>query len=756
MIQHSAIKQIVSFGLLLTIVAVLSFAENLPLPESNRIEQGTDQMIAGVGSIEDWGDWDECTRQEYKCVPSYFWKVPGWAEYCFMRFSISPGDTALGQIGVSLYSPETVGLPDLDIFVCGDSSGFPDLSNILFQATVPNAQLVYYPEYIEVDLSASNLIFSSDFHVGWKTNRTNDPGSILAGMTDNGSCGELRSTIKKIDGWHHLVDIAAADYNFLIFVNMCNLDLDSDGIPNEIDNCPAIANPLQSDFDLDDVGDSCDNCPELSNNNQADIDNDQVGDSCDNCIDDQNGLQTNSDTDLLGDACDNCPTIDNPDQADADNDQIGDICDICPDDSLNDIDGDGYCADDDNCPDVYNPDQTDADGDGIGDLCDDCTDTDGDGFGDPGYAANSCTEDNCPDLYNPLQRDSDEDGIGNLCDFCTDSDNDGFGNPGYPDDSCLTDNCPDTYNPNQTDLDNDGIGDLCDLCPVDSLNDIDGDGYCANLDNCPDQYNPDQLDSDGDGVGDACESPDSLYVRLGRTGEAGTVDTIIDGVKQEFQLWFKNDIDLGGISLGFCIYSDDGATWSWTTQPDGYGPQGQGTGLSAVTVVPDSRMDPVLSVWDLGGLIVTEKEMDGVSPDTVQIGGVSLGGQLDLGPYQHMISIHFIPDLDSADFRTICIDSIFIPPSGDFIFANVDGDAIHPEVPGPFCWLVIRQCGDANGDKAVNVGDAVYLINFVFKGGPPPDPFMDGNANGDVTVNVGDAVYLINFVFKSGPRPNCY
>ncbi len=62
-------------------------------------------------------------------------------------------------------------------------------------------------------------------------------------------------------------------------------------------------------------------------------------------------------------------------------------------------------------------------------------------------------------------------------------------------------------------------------------------------------------------------------------------------------------------------------------------------------------------------------------------------------------------------------------------------------------------CGDANGDGAPNVGDAVYLINYVFKGGPAPDPLEAGDANCDGSSNVGDAVYLINFVFKGGPQP---
>ncbi|MCP4568294.1 MAG: hypothetical protein GY841_12015 [FCB group bacterium] len=61
--------------------------------------------------------------------------------------------------------------------------------------------------------------------------------------------------------------------------------------------------------------------------------------------------------------------------------------------------------------------------------------------------------------------------------------------------------------------------------------------------------------------------------------------------------------------------------------------------------------------------------------------------------------------------------------------------------------------GDANADDDVNVGDAVYVINFIFKGGPPPEPIEAADANCDGKVNVGDAVYLLNFIFKSGPQP---
>jgi hypothetical protein len=61
--------------------------------------------------------------------------------------------------------------------------------------------------------------------------------------------------------------------------------------------------------------------------------------------------------------------------------------------------------------------------------------------------------------------------------------------------------------------------------------------------------------------------------------------------------------------------------------------------------------------------------------------------------------------------------------------------------------------GDANGDQAVNVSDAVYIINYVFVGGDPPDPLEAGDCNCDSLCNVSDAVWIINYVFVGGNIP---
>jgi len=83
-----------------------------------------------------------------------------------------------------------------------------------------------------------------------------------------------------------------------------SIDSDMDGIPDGCDNCPIIANLLQTDTDGDGLGDECDNCPTVSNANQYDLDGDGIGDACDNCPLIANPLQVDTDSDGIGDVCD--------------------------------------------------------------------------------------------------------------------------------------------------------------------------------------------------------------------------------------------------------------------------------------------------------------------------------------------------------------------------------------------------------------------------------------------------------------------
>ena len=63
--------------------------------------------------------------------------------------------------------------------------------------------------------------------------------------------------------------------------------------------------------------------------------------------------------------------------------------------------------------------------------------------------------------------------------------------------------------------------------------------------------------------------------------------------------------------------------------------------------------------------------------------------------------------------------------------------------------------GDANNDGGCNLGDAGYIINYIFYDGPAPVCAQEGDANADGGVNLGDAGFIINYIFYDGPSPTC-
>jgi hypothetical protein len=63
--------------------------------------------------------------------------------------------------------------------------------------------------------------------------------------------------------------------------------------------------------------------------------------------------------------------------------------------------------------------------------------------------------------------------------------------------------------------------------------------------------------------------------------------------------------------------------------------------------------------------------------------------------------------------------------------------------------------GDVNNSGAVEAGDIVYLIGYLYRGGPAPSPYSVGDVNCDGVVSAGDIVYLLNYLFRGWPVPRC-
>ncbi|MGB5105812.1 MAG: hypothetical protein WBP29_14545 [Candidatus Zixiibacteriota bacterium] len=81
---------------------------------------------------------------------------------------------------------------------------------------------------------------------------------------------------------------------------------------------------------------------------------------------------------------------------------------------------------------------------------------------------------------------------------------------------------------------------------------------------------------------------------------------------------------------------------------------------------------------------------------------------------------------------------------------------VAPTAAGPHgIFAQTCMCGDADGNALFTISDAVFLINYIFAGGPAPDPICLGDADGNDLMTISDAVYLINYIFAGGTPPHC-
>jgi hypothetical protein len=95
---------------------------------------------------------------------------------------------------------------------------------------------------------------------------------------------------------------------------------------------------------------------------------------------------------------------------------------------------------------------------------------------------------------------------------------------------------------------------------------------------------------------------------------------------------------------------------------------------------------------------------------------------------------------------------------GDYLFGDIDGDGDSDAITADYyhsrvavrvnCNTPTWSFGDANADGVISVSDAVMIINFVFAGGPAPQPLRRGDINRDFKVNVSDVVKMIGYLFK--------
>ncbi|MCX6833167.1 MAG: cohesin domain-containing protein [candidate division Zixibacteria bacterium] len=215
-----------------------------------------------------------------------------------------------------------------------------------------------------------------------------------------------------------------------------------------------------------------------------------------------------------------------------------------------------------------------------------------------------------------------------------------------------------------------------------------------------------------------------------RIGCPFRIATVVSGDSIMVPIYVWNDEELGGFSLGFVFDSTALEIVKKTYDTTG----------SAIS----SDVRPyILEKIEAGQYLIGWADFSAENPLSVHTTATLL------------ITINFKVK-STATPSTIVIDSAFVPPAGRFVLSNTLGVPLKPQ------FVHCRQgdiilgdtpCGDVDGSGNINIADVVYMVNYIFKHGPPPQDASGGDVDCDLSVTIADVVYFINYIFRGGPQP---
>ena len=300
--------------------------------------------------------------------------------------------------------------------------------------------------------------------------------------------------------------------------------------------------------------------------------------------------------------------------------------------------------------------------------------------------------------------------------ICIDSDGDGFGDPGHPENDCPDDNCPFVFNPAQEDADSDGIGDSCDICP-----------------NHPDD---DCCNPTGSNESPVITSAATVNVQPGETFlyTATASDPNCDGSElaisfADYPSWCSiTEPEISGTAE--CDYMDTSFT---VIAFDG----DLAGSLTVALLIDKSNQPPVID--DPGDTVTVRNQAQFVYFPTI----------IDPDDTSHTIGYPEIPHwcaVQNDSVIGVAPDTVFIEPLTVTVHDYCNADTLS-------FFVSIYLCGDADGSGLIDIDDVVFLINYIFAGGPAPDPYEQGDADCSGLIDIDDAVYLIQYIFAGGPSP---
>ena len=215
-------------------------------------------------------------------------------------------------------------------------------------------------------------------------------------------------------------------------------------------------------------------------------------------------------------------------------------------------------------------------------------------------------------------------------------------------------------------------------------------------------------------------------------------DTLQTGVPITFYIRYTNNTGyyVGGMTNGFRVFSPDGATW---------------------TPASGQLMNDICDYFDLV-CQVDHFNCTGNGADTV---AGSFGMMMDQGiPNGYSDVVLGISTLlgDEQHGKTICIDSCLYLSAGIWWWAPGGP----PSWSGPHCFAVkcggccippIRGNVDYDPGDVIDISDLVYLVDYMFNGGPAPPCLEEADVDGSGGIDISDLVFLVDYMFAGGPPP---